>query len=171
MTDTNPFQPPAAPVADVVDASQQQLAGRWARLGASFIDGLILTPVTFPVGYALGIYNFSAKPQHPLIDSILMSVLMFIMFAAIQSYFLAKTGQTIGKKALGIRIVNLDDKIPSLRRLVGIRYAIMYLVTAIPFIGAVIGIVDILMIFRSDKRCLHDLVAGTRVVRNSPAPA
>ena len=45
-----------------------------------------------------------------------------------------------------------------------ILYGIMKLVGPIPYIGKFAGFVDILMIFRGDKRCAHDLAAGTQVV-------
>jgi uncharacterized RDD family membrane protein YckC len=31
-------------------------------------------------------------------------------------------------------------------------------------IGPVLALVDVLLIFRNDRRCGHDLIAGTRVV-------
>jgi hypothetical protein len=35
---------------------------------------------------------------------------------------------------------------------------------AIPFVGNFVGLVDALMIFGEDHRCLHDRIAGTRVI-------
>ena len=51
--------------------------------------------------------------------------------------------------------------------LLGRRYLFANGVGMIPFIGGLISIVNICFIFRGDKRCLHDLVAGTQVV-NAP---
>ena len=45
------------------------------------------------------------------------------------------------------------------------RYFPVQLVGNIPFIGPLLGIVNVLLIFRADRRCGHDLIAGTRVVR------
>ena len=33
--------------------------------------------------------------------------------------------------------------------------------------GQTLGLIDVLFIFRSDRRCVHDLIAGTKVVSNS----
>ncbi len=35
----------------------------------------------------------------------------------------------------------------------------------IPLIGLLFWVVDCCFIFRDDRRCLHDLIAGTRVVK------
>jgi hypothetical protein len=37
--------------------------------------------------------------------------------------------------------------------------------TVVPYLGAIFHMVDCLTIFREDRRCLHDHIAGTRVVR------
>lgn len=42
------------------------------------------------------------------------------------------------------------------------------LIGAIPFVGFIYGIVDILSIFRSDRRCYHDQLAGTQVIQGQP---
>ena len=34
----------------------------------------------------------------------------------------------------------------------------------IPVIGSFLGLLDVLFIFRQDRRCLHDMVAGTEVI-------
>ena len=36
---------------------------------------------------------------------------------------------------------------------------------AVPYLGMIFHLVDSLFIFREDRRCLHDRIAGTRVVR------
>ena len=38
-------------------------------------------------------------------------------------------------------------------------------ITAIPVAGGIFALADLLFIFREDRRCLHDHIAGTRVVR------
>jgi len=40
----------------------------------------------------------------------------------------------------------------------------MGLIGIIPAIGGIIQIVNILFIFRDDRKCIHDLIAGTVVV-------
>ena len=65
---------------------------------------------------------------------------------------------------LKIKIVDLQGRKPSFGRLAGLRYLPMQLVNMIPFVGGLIALVNVLMIFRSDRRCGHDLIAGTRVV-------
>jgi uncharacterized RDD family membrane protein YckC len=35
-------------------------------------------------------------------------------------------------------------------------------------IGTIITVIDVLMLFRSDKRMLHDMIAGTKVVDIRP---
>jgi hypothetical protein len=38
------------------------------------------------------------------------------------------------------------------------------LLPLVPFLGGLVALVDVLFIFGPSKRCLHDLVAGTKVV-------
>jgi uncharacterized RDD family membrane protein YckC len=38
-------------------------------------------------------------------------------------------------------------------------------VGVLPFVGPLLSIVNVLLIFRDDRRCGHDLIAGTRVVK------
>jgi uncharacterized RDD family membrane protein YckC len=44
------------------------------------------------------------------------------------------------------------------------RYFPIWVVSLIPFVGAFLILIDLLSIFRSDQRCIHDWLAGTRVV-------
>jgi uncharacterized RDD family membrane protein YckC len=66
---------------------------------------------------------------------------------------------------MGIRVVDAaTGRLPVLGRQLGLRYGVIWFVSLIPLVGTVVGLVDVLVIFRSDKRCLHDHLAGTKVV-------
>ena len=100
----------------------------------------------------------------------------FAVFLLVNGYFLKRDGQTVGKKLLGIKITTLTGAVPDFWPMVAKRYLVFWVITYLPFVGNLIALVDALFIFRDDKRCLHDHLAGT-VVRNvntaatSPPPA
>jgi len=84
---------------------------------------------------------------------------------AINAYLLAKDGQTVGKKLVGTRIVaNADEQILSFGRVFGLRYPPLSLISQIRLVGSLFCLVNVLFIFRKDKRCIHDLIAGSKVV-------
>ena len=40
----------------------------------------------------------------------------------------------------------------------------MWAISIIPVIGSLVGLIDALLIFRDNRRCLHDNIADTMVV-------
>jgi uncharacterized RDD family membrane protein YckC len=78
---------------------------------------------------------------------------------------LQRNGQTIGKKMLGIRIVRSDGSRATLGRIFWLRGFVNGLFYYIPFVGRLYALVDSLAIFGSARRCVHDYVADTIVVR------
>ncbi len=88
----------------------------------------------------------------------------FIIFFALHSYSLYQRGQTLGKRFMGIAIVTLDNRKPAFFPLIAQRYFSQWLMGLVPFIGFALRLADISLVFRSDKRCLHDLIAGTKVI-------
>jgi hypothetical protein len=48
-----------------------------------------------------------------------------------------------------------------------LRDGVVRLIGLIPGIGTLFGRANILFIFSADQRCLHDRIAGTRVIRLS----
>jgi uncharacterized RDD family membrane protein YckC len=80
-------------------------------------------------------------------------------------WWLHRYGQTIGKRMLGIRIVRCDGTHAPLWRIVCLRDGLMTALEGIPLLGPFIGLTDSLVIFRADRRCLHDMIADTKVVR------
>ena len=94
-------------------------------------------------------------------------MLLWLVLILIQGVFLCSKGQTLGKKMMGIRIVNSDDLgNPGFGRVFLLRYCANTLLTMIPWIGWIYWFIDLLFIFRGDRRCVHDLMAMTRVIRN-----
>ncbi|MCF7223199.1 RDD family protein [Marilutibacter chinensis] len=164
----NPYQSPQAVVEDV--AIGDDLAGRGERLGAAIIDTLILLAVLMPLMYAGGYFSQAMEAaargqQVSIVSQLMWIVIGFAVFVAIQFVPLNASAQTWGKRLVGVRIANLDGSQPGIGQLLGKRYLPVQLVTAIPLIGNVLAVINVLFIFRSDRRCVHDLIAGTRVVK------
>ena len=90
---------------------------------------------------------------------------LFALFAAANVYLMTTAGQTIGKRIVTIRVVDAaTGQVPAFARQLGLRYGVPWFLSLIPVVGAALGLIDVLMIFRSDRRCLHDHLAGTIVV-------
>ena len=77
---------------------------------------------------------------------------------------MSKNGQTFGKIAMGIRVVRVDGSRLTLLRWFTHRFLVISLVSSIPWIGLFVALANYLAIFRKSRRCLHDMVADTKVV-------
>lgn len=158
----------ATPEADLsVDVSDEiVLASRRRRFFSSIIDGLIIAVVTVPVMYFTGGFEGimeGAKPS--LMYTILIAVLGIVIFLVINAGLLIKHGQTVGKNMLGIKIIDSDsDAAVTISQLLK-RYSAYLLVGQIPFIGPFLAVVNILFIFGGKKRCVHDIIAATKVIK------
>ncbi|HLK92124.1 MAG TPA: RDD family protein [Polyangia bacterium] len=159
----------------------QQLASRGERLAAYWIECLLALPfglVGGVLGYKLGRAAGAHEPLEPsLIFALGLTALCMIALMIIQMYWLAAHGQTLGKRWMKIRIVRLDGSKAGfvgtvlLRGLLnlGVYLALLLL---FPPLGYVYALVDVLFIFGPQNRCLHDMIAGTKVVRvTDPDPA
>lgn len=159
------FAPPAAHVEDVgTDSAGLQLAGRGIRFGAAMIDVFIAIGVTWLASVVTpwNPWNPEASLWAP---QVLNTAIGFGMFMAIHGFLLATRGQTVGKLLLKIRIARPDGTPASLGRLIGLRYGVGSLIAIVPAAGQVWGVVDALLIFRQSRRCLHDSIADTVVLK------
>jgi uncharacterized RDD family membrane protein YckC len=167
-----PDEPYLAPHADLAPRPPEtDLADRWARLAAALIDGAIMLAVLVPSMFMGGYWEAAFEAGRsggfglmPLGTTLLWVVIGFALFVLVQGYPLHATAQTWGKKLLSIRIVDLQGGQPSLADLLVERYLPTHAIANLPCLGLIYVLVDVLMIFRDDRRCLHDLIAGTRVV-------
>jgi uncharacterized RDD family membrane protein YckC len=161
---TNRFAPPTAEVADVATEGTE-LAGRGMRLLAVLIDGVMQSAVY----WILTIVAFRAldprKGNFSIGVIIGQIALGFGLFVLINGYLLHTQGQTVGKKLLGLRIVRTNGERATLGRLLGLRYLVGWVIVMIPFVGMIYALADCLMIFRNSRKCLHDNIADTIVVK------
>lgn len=172
--------PTPAPIPTYVAAEQPELADRGVRLGAFLVDYLLSVIVTVPGFLILGpaffsIFlsamrgqepDFSALQAGTLLTGLAVLALGGLTLLIVQIVMLSTRGQTIGKRMLGIRVVRYPDGAQAgfvhgwlLRNLVpGI-------IQMVPWIGFAFYITDACFIFSQERRCLHDLIAGTKVVK------
>jgi len=61
--------------------------------------------------------------------------------------------------------VRTDGSQASWQRLLGLRYGVQAALQALPAAGMIFGLVDSLWIFGKERRCLHDLIADTIVIK------
>jgi len=164
MNEQNPYGSPEAVVADFAESS---LAGRGERLGAAIIDTIILLVIMLPLMFFGGYWQvaMSAGGEVPFLTTVLWALVGLAVFVAVQWVPLNANGQTWGKRMLGIRIVDMDGDKPPIVQLICLRYLPIQLASNIPVIGIVVALVNVLLIFRADRRCGHDLIAGTQVVK------
>jgi uncharacterized RDD family membrane protein YckC len=164
--DVNPYE---APVADVDAAPSAGLAGaapladRGTRLGAAVIDGTIGSGVAMPGMVLLALVG------DPVLGMILLA-LPLLAFAVYQMYLIATQGATLGKRWLRIKIIKMDGSPVHFGDGVALRMWVPGVLGAIPGLGAVFGIADLLFIFGKQRRCLHDHIAGTKVIV-APGPS
>jgi uncharacterized RDD family membrane protein YckC len=142
--------------------STLRLATPGSRLWAMTLDSLIGVGCVLP-GAIVFIAGYSDKQM--MIAGACVVLLAVLILAIVQLYMLTLRGQTIGKRVMGIKIVNLNDEaLPGFFKIQVLRGLVPGLLAAVPYIGCLFWIVDSCFIFRDDRRCIHDLIAGTKVV-------
>jgi uncharacterized RDD family membrane protein YckC len=142
-------------------AGKAKLASRSDRLAARLIDLALSVAVGAPGFYVLQISNDAG--QRALARGLL--VLGVPGLAVVQGGLLTLKGQTIGKKAVGVRIVRFSDGAhPGFLRAVALRSVLPGLIVYTTCLGKLLGLIDILNLLGEERRCLHDYLTGTKVV-------
>lgn len=170
----NQYAPPKSAVADVADEEVSQLASRAARLVAVTLDGL-LGFIAFTPAYVINFTQIAQQARgNPAGVWIALAktggwfylgALGALVVLVVDLVLLARNGQTIGKKLLGIKVVRVDGSRVTLFRVFFLRYVCNTLISLIPLLGSVYGLVDSLMIFGEKRRTIHDYIADTIVIK------
>jgi len=94
-----------------------------------------------------------------------LSVIVLIVMI-VNIVMLGVRGQSIGKLLTGIHIVRVQDgSRAGFLKAVLLRWFLFSIIESIRSIGPVLMLGNIMLIFRKDRRCMHDLVADTMVTR------
>ncbi len=178
MTETAaPFVP--APAAARVPATRP-LAGLDRRFTAALIDGMIYFFCLLPYFTAFNAI-FSERLANNESFSLEMlfntyaeawpkSMPYVLLLALVQTTLLCRRSQSIGKYFLRIQIVTVQDEAPAGPvRAYLLRSLLIWVIEQIPLFGKpLFWLVDCFFIFREDQRCIHDLIAGTKVIKLPP---
>jgi uncharacterized RDD family membrane protein YckC len=150
-----------------------EYAGFWLRFVAVIIDGIVIGVVSFPItgvmslrGLLRGAYGpygggpMSPADMVPLIGMIfriilISAVLKWLYYALMES---SSWQATLGKKALGLEVTDLEGHRISFGRASG-RFFGKIISSMILYIGFMMAG------FTDKKQALHDMMAGTLVIR------
>jgi uncharacterized RDD family membrane protein YckC len=146
----------------------------WQRVGASLIDALLYIPFLIVPFMQIwndlddaarrgGSYQLSYSPFESRYLG--WSLATLAASAAYHILMVHYRGQTVGKMAMAIKVVQIEDGgLPSWDR-AAIRWAFPTLLSWIQYLG-IVAILDYLwMIWDRQSQCLHDKVARTIVIR------
>ncbi len=162
--------PYAAPKAggDDVQTGAPELATRWQRFAAAFIDGIVIVVAAMGAGLVAGFSAGAAGQPGSMAQMAVPMSIAFGIVGLINLWMLQKYRATIGKKALKIKMVRKDGSDAGLARLIFMRGLPQWIVSAlgnvVPLVG-LLSLVDVLFIFGNSRRCVHDYIADTIVVK------
>ena len=145
--------PESAPATEHAGAASGPRAGFWQRFGAALLDGLILS-----------------VPQWILIaiapDAAAVIYILFLIIGIAYYVYLegGATGQTIGKRAAGIRVYDLREGGPIGYGRAFIRYIGRYVSAIVVLLGY------LWMLWDGEKQTWHDKFAGSVVVPTKSYP-
>jgi uncharacterized RDD family membrane protein YckC len=173
---TPPWEPPATPAGEPTPYEPYgagpygppwgvTYGGRWRRLIAAVIDGLIVYAVTWIVtAPVLGfgtIYEGSAARRT---GANLIAAAVAVLYYVLQH---GRWGQTVGKRTMSLRVVRAEDAGRIGYGQAALRLIFAYVISAITCgIGGLIDVAWIL--WDSRRQALHDKVARTVVVTAEP---
>ena len=134
-----------------------EVVGR--RIGAALLDIVVLAVVFVVVGLALGEGETDGASAEITLET--GGTLIYAAIVLLY-YFLSEaiSGQTLGKKALGLTVTRTDGARPGAGAILG--RTLLRLVDSLPFLY-LLGF--IVMVATPRKQRIGDLVAGTTVTR------
>jgi uncharacterized RDD family membrane protein YckC len=142
------------------------LAGLGQRFAGAMVDGLAGMVFMGP-GFVMMMAN---DPDNGGDETLFLAGLGLLglgglALMVVQIFLMATRSQSIGKFLLKTQVWDYDDRQPAgFVKIFLLRGVVSNMIGAIPCIGGIYQIVNILFIFSEDHRCLHDRIANTYVV-------
>ncbi|GHI89443.1 RDD family protein [Streptomyces xanthophaeus] len=160
-------------------AGMPPLADFGKRLAARIIDVLIIAVPLFLIQLAFGTKRYMVETNEGEDISevvtrsysgsgLIMTLISIVAYVGYDWWFTKKNGQTVGKKAMGLRVAMLNDgSVPQSNAALS-RAAVLWLPTLICcFCLWPIALVISILVDKPYKQGLHDKVAKTVVVRSN----
>jgi uncharacterized RDD family membrane protein YckC len=135
-----------------------ELGDRGDRLLAHMVDNFILVVPAFGAGILGAIFS----ENDGVVGFVVILAVLATLGVLVYQMYLAQYGQSIGKRMRRLRVVRNDGSPVSLGRILLLRNFVPAIIGS--FCG-LFGIIDALTIFSNERRCLHDLLADTKVVK------
>lgn len=143
-----------------VDLGTVQYATFWERLLASLLDSIVQLCIFVPLAYLV----FGGAMLDPNFDAGIAGIFInWVLPALYVLLFWKYKSATPGKIWMGIVIVDANTgATPDMGKLI-LRYVGYFVCVLTLFIGF------LMVLFDSRKRGLHDIIAGTLVIKTPPA--
>ena len=167
-------------------ADEMELASPGKRSAAYLINCLIGAVAYIPMIWGAvsmsGSYAAAIDPENPVqmepsgfaMGMIGLGSVLILAFLIFQAVLMSKTGQSLGKRIMKIKVVNEDGDNPGFAGTVAMREIVPNLVLTvvgmIPFLGIIaqlgfwIACLVMLFLVDRDRRTLQDMIAKTYVV-------
>ena len=166
-------QPVPGAGADVAAGGAQNLAEPLMRIGARVIDYIIWAIVSIIVTliFAGSVLATGADDDVSFAAAFLAGIIGVGLITAYETFLVGSRGQTLGKMALGIKVVRMDGSPPDMKD--GFMRILPYtalgvLGSIIPFVGLIsfiVVLVSLVFLFTDENRqTVWDKVAKTIVV-------
>lgn len=148
-----------------MDSDQFEYAGIGRRLAAKIIDTCIIALI-YPLLAFVATVGFATNSLQAPVNSYEHFMIMIAFFMALQfigaclysTIMVSKSGMTVGKRILKVKVVMASGDTVSLSKA-------FYRFMAEIISGALLFAGYLMAFFDSEKRTLHDRIAQTRVVK------
>ena len=167
---------PLAPEATGAVADRHVLSGWWPRVGAALIDwviigvGAVILLVALTAPFSIGFFANDDVGVVSLIVGFMIAVVCVSIVALLYApAMMARTdGQTLGRMALGIRVVRANGKPMDFGFAMLREVAVKALLFGIAggLTGGLAQLADCLWpLWDEENRALHDMIVDTRVIK------
>ena len=186
MTDLNNVYQSTQVDYDPEGSEEMALASPGKRIAAYLINCLIGSVAYIPMIWGAmsmsGSYAAAIDPENPVqmepsgfaMGMIGLGSVLILAYLIFQAVLMSKTGQSLGKRIMKIKVVNEDGDNPGFAGTVAMREIVPNLVLTvvgmIPFLGIIaqlgfwIACLVMLFLVDRDRRTLQDMIAKTYVV-------